>query len=313
VTWQDITAKPKDDFPTDMTQTDIDPADAIKPDDLKTFYRRVRSKIIAKRIENGLTMTSWKTLFSKRKHFTWTHANGTARFDGPAMLQILISSVNLSTRVGVSDLKSWIHSTKLVQFQYNVVDMCNIIMTSYELINKRGGCHDDIFLDLYDALLSGKNDVFNRFVERSKDNWEVGTEKTHDELVSQAVTKYNSRVKQGYWKQVEPKDATIVAITTQITNLEKKISPGTLSGKSNATNFSNPRSEPKFTLEDWCIVNNGKEKVVNGKTWHWCPHHKMKGVYDGMYVGHPEDENDEWLERKKRWKKKKGTDVRIIS
>ena len=32
----------------------------------------------------------------------------------------------------------------------------------------------------------------------------------------------------------------------------------------------------------------------------------MEGVYNGMYVGHPEDEHDVWLERKNNWKKNKG-------
>ena len=81
-----------------------------------------------------------------------------------------MSSVNTSTRVGVNDLKSLIHYARLAQFQYNVVDMCDFIMTNYELIGDQGERHDDVILDLYAALLSIKNDVFNRFVERSKDN-----------------------------------------------------------------------------------------------------------------------------------------------
>ena len=37
--------------------------------------------------------------------------------------------------------------------------MCDSIMTNYKLIGERGGRHEDIVLDLFDALLSGKNDV----------------------------------------------------------------------------------------------------------------------------------------------------------
>ena len=86
------------------------------------------------------------------------------------MLRILISSVNHSTHVGVSDLKSNIRTTKLNQFQYNVVDMCNKIMIDYEMINERGGKYDDIVLDLINSLLSGNNEIFKRFIERSKDD-----------------------------------------------------------------------------------------------------------------------------------------------
>ena len=35
-----------------------------------------------------------------------------------------------------------------------------------------------------------------------------------------------------------------------------------------------------------------------GKTWFWCPHHKMEGKYDGLYVTHKPEEHDEWLQRK---------------
>ena len=185
-TWHDYTATTTTPFPTDMVQSTIDPADSSKPNDKRAFFRRVRSKMIAKRIENSISTVSWKTLFSKRKHFTWTHTNGNASYDGPTMLQILVSGINPSTRVGVSDLKSLIQSTRLVQFHYNVVDMCDSIMSNYELIGKRGGKHDDIILDIYDALLSGKNEVFNRFVERSKDDWEVGSDVTHDAFINSA-------------------------------------------------------------------------------------------------------------------------------
>ena len=86
VTWNDITATATSPFPTPMTQVNIDPVDGRKCQDKVTFFRCVRSKMIAKRIENSLTDASWKTLFSKRKHFTWTNVAGNAGYDGPAML-----------------------------------------------------------------------------------------------------------------------------------------------------------------------------------------------------------------------------------
>ena len=303
ITWNDHKATATTPFPTAMTQFTINPGDSSKPEDKVTFFRRVRSKMIAKRIENSITAASWKTLFSKRKHFTWTSAAGNAGYDGPTMLHILVASVNPSTRVGVSDLKSIIRSTKLVQFQYNVVDMCDSIISNYEMIIERGGKHEDIVLDLFDALLSGKNDVFNRFVERSRDDWEVGSDITHDSLVNMCVTKYNNMVKLGRWKQTEPKDATIVALTTQVKNLENRISHASSSSSGGPSGFNNHKN-PKFTLDKWRIEFDGKEKTVDGITWYWCTKHVMDGVYDGMYVKHREDKHDEWLERKKGWKKK---------
>ena len=65
VPWQDHNEKLNDVFPLDMTQKTIDPSDSNKPEDLRMFYCRVCSKMIAKRIKNSLTMTSWKKIFSK--------------------------------------------------------------------------------------------------------------------------------------------------------------------------------------------------------------------------------------------------------
>ena len=134
----------------------------------------------------------------------------------------------------------------------------------------------------------------------------MGAEQTHDNLVSQAVTKYNSIVKQGLWKQVEPKDAIIVALTTRINNLESTIrNGGTSAAESGSTILLVPRPESNFTLEDWRIVSDGKDKVVDNLTWYWCPNHEMEVVYDAMYVKHSEDKYDKWIERKKGRKKKK--------
>ena len=100
------------------------------------------------------------------------------------MLQILIFSVNPSTRVGISDLNINIRTTKFNKFQYNIVDMCDRIMVDYEMVNERGDRHDDIVFDLFNSLLSSKHEIFSRFIERSKVDWEVGADLTHDDLVS---------------------------------------------------------------------------------------------------------------------------------
>ena len=162
------------------------------------------------------------------------------------MLQLLIASVNVFTKVGVSDLKASIHATKLVQFQYNVVDMRNKILMDFEIINERWGFRDDTILNLYNFVLSDKNDIYNCFIEQSKDDWEVGAEKTHYDLDGQSVTKYNNMVKKGFWEQTAPIDATILSLTTHITNLEKKISEGA-SGRNSIRRLVMPLLQRIFT------------------------------------------------------------------
>ena len=36
----------------------------------------------------------------------------------------------------------------------------------------------------------------------------------------------------------------------------------------------------------------------DGKTWHWCLHHKVDGTYDGLYVTHRPEEHEDWKKNK---------------
>jgi len=270
---------------------------ATDSDDKIMFFRQVRSKMIAKRIESSLSSASWKVLFGKRKHFTWMGSNGIASYDGPTMLQIIISTVNPSTRVGISDLKVSIRTARLVQVQWDVVALCDKMTADYLLITELNGKHDDMVLDTYTALLSGKNDIFNNFVQRGKDDWELRKDQNYEDVMDNATVKYNNMVKQKIWTQTDPKDVKILALTT----LNHELQNGKKAGKSYAgavTGGGVAEKEWVFTLDPWRIVKEGSSKTVDGKTWNWCPHHKREGKYDGMYVAHTPDKHDEWLERK---------------
>ena len=288
-------------LPDKLESSTIDPA-AGNAAHLDMLYRRTRTRMIAKRIQNSLTPTSWSTLFSKRKHYAWKGADGTVSYDGTTMLFLLVSGINPSTRVGVSDLKTNLRSARLVQFQYNVTDLTDKMMTDYELILEKKGNHEDIVLDLFTSLLSGKNDIFSGFIQRRKDDWETGTEETHESLVQVANTKYNNMVMQGNWKNVDGKDSKMVALITKVNDLEEK-----LKNKTSTSNQQTPGqpSNKKNSIEDFRMKYVGDSIVVDGKTWHWCKRHKKEGVYDGLYVTHREDDHDDWLDRKNNWKNKK--------
>ena len=42
-----------------------------------------------------------------------------------------------------------------------------------------------------------------------------------------------------------------------------------------------------------------------GRTGHWCPHHKVEGSYNGLYVTHKPGEHDEWDNNKAQFRRKK--------
>ena len=147
------------DLPEKLESTAIDPT-AGGPEDIEIFYLHTRTRMVAKRIQNSLTLTSWTTLLLKRKCYTQWGADGTVSYDGSTMLFIIVLGINTSTRVGVSDLKSNLRLVRLTIFQNNVTDLTDKMMTDYKLILGKKISHEDMVLDLITALLLGKNNIF---------------------------------------------------------------------------------------------------------------------------------------------------------
>eukprot|EP00957_Ditylum_brightwellii_P068620 5209887-Ditylum_brightwellii.AAC.1 len=82
-----------------MDITDITPSidDAHK----RTFYKRVRSNMIATAIKNNLTLESWHCLMLKKEEFTWTKSDGTEVFDGPTLIWVVLTTLKPTRNIGV--------------------------------------------------------------------------------------------------------------------------------------------------------------------------------------------------------------------
>ena len=130
--------------------------------------------MIGSRIYKSLDEDSKKYLHTKSDMWIWKSHEGEDYYDGVTMLQILVTKVNPSTRVGVSDLKEKLRRVKLSNHSDDVHEMLEYMQDNYSKILQAGGSHEDYLMDLYNALLTTKNDVFRDVIQQSKDDWEVG-------------------------------------------------------------------------------------------------------------------------------------------
>ena len=70
--------------------------------------------------------------------------------------------------------------------------------------------------------MSGTNSTFNRFIEMTKDDWYTGTELLLGYLIQNVTEKYNNMVAEKEWNKIDPKDAKTTALTTSLSNLDRK-------------------------------------------------------------------------------------------
>ena len=293
-TWNDWTTDATSAVPrtrTDFVVLDINPAstDPAHTHHEEQFYRRVRSKMIWKRVVGSISQASKNALMAKKDYFRWQTTTGSFEYDGPTALFLLLEAVNPNTRVGVATLKKKLRDMRLGGYNHNVRELLTAIQTTYTEIEELGFKHDDIVMDMFTALLSTKNQVFKDFIQRKKDSWETGTDFSMHELAEDALNKYNNMLEQRQWQQKESADTKLVAL------LSNHLKTGKTGGSSGGNS-----SKPSNNVEAWRMKKKGDSVDRDGKTWYWCPDHKLRGVFDGLYVLHrPGKGHDEWAAKKK--------------
>ena len=306
--WGNHLATINDPLPNDFRVENLDPVNDLNH--RKIFYLRVRSKMIAKRLQHSIDAASWETLIQHQEDFAWRNAKGNLDYDGPTMLKLMLSVMNPSTRVGVKELRRKLRNTKLSQFRHNVRDMLKDMNGNYVKILGKKQKHDNFDDDLFEALLSTKNQVFHNFIQRLQDQWETGTDFTPGEIMELALQKYSNMSERGVWNQNEKPDSQLHALATRLDSMENQMhgSPSS-SSKSRSSKSSSLSFKKKFGIEEWRMIKQGNTKVVNGVTFWWCPHHKNEGQFDGLYVTHKPSEHASWkAERDKKnaaWKEKR--------
>ena len=87
-TWGNKNADLSSALPANQTVQSIDPTSTTKATadaDKAIFYRRVKSRMIAKRVKGYLSLADWNTLKNQSSQFTWKSDEGD-EWDGPIML-----------------------------------------------------------------------------------------------------------------------------------------------------------------------------------------------------------------------------------
>ena len=202
-----------------------------------------------------------------KEKFSWTSATtGEIKFDGPTMLYLLVSTLNPSTRVGVTEFKNEIQNARLDKYDHNLKEMLDNMQDNYGHITDLDQTHQDYLMHLFDALLSSRNDVFNAYIQRKKDFWEEGGILTHDALIVDATTKYNTMMKQKKWQQSESKDAKIIALTTRLNVLESNSTStnNRITGQSTPNTQGNDNDRNRFP--EWRLKKTKDSFERDGKT-----------------------------------------------
>ena len=76
--------------------------------------------------------------------------------------------------------------------------MYDKMTADYLLIGELNERHEDMVLDTYIDLLSGKNGVFNNVVQRGNNEWELGKDQNFEDMMKSATIKYKNMINKSF-------------------------------------------------------------------------------------------------------------------
>ena len=302
--------------PLPWAKSDLDPANVDA--DKERFYRRVDSNVVTENIKGILSAKGWQDILLESSSFTFTDASGMDWYDGPTMAKVLLEQIDPTSAVNLEMHRHAIESVKLQTHNNNVTEMVKDIEKHHRVITSNGGSYpaESYRRHIITALLSGPNEAFNTHFRSIKTDVDAcygfHANVTPDQLMRSAKSMYVNAERLGEWNKVDPKDARIMALATEVRELSNaaKASAHTGNPAPSSTKSSKEISvnddivEGTKTLKKWRTVNVGSTVKVDGTLYNWCPHHKhSEGTFDGLYYSsHTVDTHDAWVENQKQRK-----------
>ena len=179
--------------------------------------------------------------------------------------------------------------------------MLNTMESAYDVITiKCGKTHDSYMGNLFQALKTFKNKIFVNFIichkHPQKADASIDTPAKIDSFIMTAQTKYNNMKNRELWFIVEPADTKLLALTTQLASVEKKLAEACLPSLAPHTDAFLSDSKPpaqKKNVDTCCMQYVGPHLVLDGVACDWCDKgHKSAAFPNGIYMpeGHDHEE-----------------------
>ena len=290
--------------------------------DKEVFYKCVHCNVLSEFLKNVLDQDGIQQIIKKMTPYAFGDPDdGSLSFDGSLMLWFVVTKIYPTIIVGVETHRQKLETMKLHKYKNNVSDMCKAIELHYNCIIALKSTCESIVRYTINALLSGPNDNFNMWVGRVKTDIESRTgphkDDTYLDVIDAARAIYINMEESGEWDKVNPREAKLIALSTELEKLKKdNIALASIANKSdntasntNKNGGGNARTgtaagSTKIVgggLEEWRTINKGLSVVHFGKTFWWCPKHKHpQGHWNGLYCTHKPEDHDEWRNNRNR-------------
>ena len=210
--------------------------------------------------------------------------------DGPTFLMVLIQVFFVQTEAQPSLLRIKISQAYLMiaEHEYNV-DSFNTEINAYvQKLAANGEATEDLFAHLTKAYKAVPDKYFHQYIVTRIDEHNDRTRRmTAIQFMNIAKSKYDELVDEGTWLEKDNTEKQLVALTAQLEQIElknkklqQKLKDNKKSSQSNKSSKKDQTSKNKWKWKDVAPKQGEKKtKEFEGKTYHWCKHHKKWTIH----------------------------------
>ena len=212
------------------------------------------------------------------------------REDGPCYLKVLLIKFHVETNATNFHLHKSLTllPSKMTEYKFDIAQFNDHVQAIIVKLAAGGETSSDLLIHLFCSYLTVEQDKeFNHYIQGKKEKYEEGDpEITVQNLMSLALTKYNTLVQAKVWRAKTPEEEKLITLTAQLKAAKeqiaalnkKKQSTTSNSATSNKSNTSlgnrNNHTPRKPTIPAWLPAwhkeKKGNKLEKDGKSYLWC-------------------------------------------
>ena len=211
-----------------------------------------------------------------------------------------------NTKISTENLEEDLESLKLADFDMRLDEFFAAAKDlRRRIVAEKGRDYDeDKYMSrLFDQMATHRQEDFISDMRASKRAWEKGSVSAA-EARADLLTSYTNLIAKKKWKQLDPRGQQIIALTTRVDQLQKRVKDADTalkSAKAGAKADGNPKSSApggakRTGAPEWQIKYAGAQIKHPDHDFEmvWCKEHKSKdGKVNGMYMKVPHD-HEKW-------------------
>jgi uncharacterized membrane protein YgcG len=225
-------------------------------------------------------------------------------FNGPLYLKTIIGLAHIDTRATAAHIRQSLAKlpAKLAELNFDITEFNTYVKVQRGALMARGEESTDLLVNLFDALASVPDVPFTQYVDRIKDEYDESDPKvTVDYLMNRCELKCKVLQRSGKYNVPSKEEEKIIALSTEVDRMKAASSAlqaklaskkedragrgggrgggggGGRGGRGEGGGGRGGRGRANTGAWAWKDIPPAdgapKTKVVESKTYHWCPKH----------------------------------------